>query len=176
MQIIKFEPKYRDDLIFMILEAKNALGRVPGLNEDLLDIQKNYIDKGDVFWIALDDNDRVIGSVGYNSIANSDDVVLHRLFVKANLKRQGIGTALLKTAEEYLISIGKKAAIVHLGTKSIFMNHGSFIPNTVMWNMNQAICERNFKKQRFGTFTTLTAIRQAKLLSVVNQWHKMSTI
>ena len=28
MQIIKFEPKYRDDLIFMILEAKNALGRV----------------------------------------------------------------------------------------------------------------------------------------------------
>ena len=44
MQIIKFEPKYRDDLIFMILEAKNALGRVPGLNEDLLDIKKNYFD------------------------------------------------------------------------------------------------------------------------------------
>ena len=28
MRIVKFEPKYRDDLIFMILEAKNALGRV----------------------------------------------------------------------------------------------------------------------------------------------------
>ncbi len=101
MNITKFEPKYRDDLIFMILEAKNALGRVPGLNEDLLDIQKNYFDKGDMFWIALDDNDRVIGSVGYNSIANSDDVVLHRLFVKYNLKHQGIGTALLKTAEQW---------------------------------------------------------------------------
>ncbi|MBQ5905518.1 MAG: GNAT family N-acetyltransferase, partial [Clostridia bacterium] len=75
MRIIKFEPKYRDDLIFMILEAKNALGRVPGLNEDLLDIQKNYFDKGDMFWVALDDNDRVIGSVGYSSIENSDDVV-----------------------------------------------------------------------------------------------------
>ena len=60
MQIIKFEPKYRDDLIFMILEAKNALGRIPGLNEDLLDIQKNYFDKGDMFWVALDENDRVI--------------------------------------------------------------------------------------------------------------------
>lgn len=45
MQIEKIEPKYRDDLIFMILEAKNALGRVPGLNEDLLDIQKNYKEK-----------------------------------------------------------------------------------------------------------------------------------
>lgn len=128
MKIIKFEPKYRDDLIFMILESKNELGRVPGLNEDLLDIQKNYFDKGDMFWIALDDNDRVIGSVGYSSIENSDDVVLHRLFVKYNLKNQGIGTALLKNAEEYLISIGKKAIIVHLGDKKHFYESWQFYP------------------------------------------------
>ena len=128
MNIIKFEPKYRDDLIFMILEAKNALGRVPGLNEDLLDIQKNYFDKGDMFWIALDDNDRVIGSVGYSSIPDSDYVVLHRLFVKYNLKHQGIGTALLKTAEEYLKSAGKKAAIVHLGNKEDFYESWQFYP------------------------------------------------
>ena len=43
MKIISFENKYRDDLIFMILEAKKMLfGRVPGFNEDLLDIHKNY--------------------------------------------------------------------------------------------------------------------------------------
>ena len=36
-------------MIFMILEAKNALGRVPGLNEDLLNIKKNYLDVGDMF-------------------------------------------------------------------------------------------------------------------------------
>mgnify|MGYP000989283987 CR=1 FL=1 len=52
MKIITFEEKYRDDLIFMILEAKDALGRVPGLNEDLLDIQKSYMYKGGMFWIA----------------------------------------------------------------------------------------------------------------------------
>lgn len=62
MRIVQFDNKYRDDMIFMILEAKNALGRVPGLNEDLLDIKKNYLDKGDMFWLALDDNDRVMGS------------------------------------------------------------------------------------------------------------------
>lgn len=128
MKIIKFESEYRDDLIFMILEAKNALGRVPGLNEDLLDIQKNYFDKGDMFWIALDDNDRVIGSVGYNSVANSEDVVLHRLFVKYNLKHQGIGTALLETAENYLKGIGKKCAIVHLGNKDDFYESWHFYP------------------------------------------------
>ena len=47
MIIKEFEPAYRDDLIFMILQAKDALGRKPGLNEDLLDIQKNYFKKGD---------------------------------------------------------------------------------------------------------------------------------
>lgn len=128
MKIVKFESKYRDDLIFMILEAKNALGRLPGLNEDLLDVKANYFDKGDMFWVAVDDNDRVIGSIGYNSIENTDEVVLHRLFVKANIKHQGIGTALLKTAEEHLQSIGKKSAIVHLGDKKYFYESWRFYP------------------------------------------------
>lgn len=115
MKIIKYEEKYRDDMIFMVLEAKNALGRVPGLNEDLLDIQKNYLEIGDMFWLAIDDNDRVIGSIGYNSIKDTDEVWLHRLYVKYNLKRQGIGSALLETAEQYLHKQGKKVIKIHLG-------------------------------------------------------------
>ena len=127
MKIIPFEQKYRDDTIFMILEAKDALGRVPGLNEDLLDIQKNYLDKGDMFWIAIDENDRVIGSIGYNSL-NDEEVVLHRLFVKYNLKNQGIGTALLQTAEEHIRSLNKKNIIVHLGNKKQFFESWRFYP------------------------------------------------
>ena len=53
MRIIPFEEKYRDDMIFMVLEAKNALGRVPRLNEDLLDIQKNYLDSRIISCISL---------------------------------------------------------------------------------------------------------------------------
>lgn len=64
MKIMKYEAKYRDDLIFMVLEAKNALGRIPTLNDDLLDLDAYYFHKGDMFWIAVDDNDRVIGSIG----------------------------------------------------------------------------------------------------------------
>jgi len=113
--IKQFESKYRDDMIFMVLEAKNALGRIPGLNEDLLDIQKNYFDKGDMFWIAVDDNDRVIGSVGYSSIENTSEVWLHRLFVKPSMKHKGIGTQLLRTVEEHARANGKTAIHVHLG-------------------------------------------------------------
>lgn len=116
MKIIAYEDKYRDDLIFMILEAKNALGRVPGLNSDLLDIKKNYIENGDMFWLAVDENDRVIGSVGYCSIDGTDAVWLRRLFVKYNHKHEGIGTKLLRTAEAYIKQRGRNTIKIHLGT------------------------------------------------------------
>lgn len=122
-KIIPYQEKYRDDMIFMVLEAKNALGRVPHLNKDLLDIEGNYLDQGDMFWLALDENDRVIGCIGYQSIADTTEVMLHRLYVKASMKRQGIGTALLQTVESYLKSKGKTAAHVHLGGKEYFESH-----------------------------------------------------
>lgn len=127
MRIIKYEKKYRDDLIFMVLEAKNALGRVPGLNEDLLDIEGFYFNKGDMFWIALDDNDRVIGSVGCNLLPD-DEAVLHRLYIKYNLKRQGLGTELLDVAENFARKNGRKVMKVHLGDKVTYFESRSFYP------------------------------------------------
>ena len=125
--IIPYDEKYRDDMIFMVLEAKDALGRVPRLNEDLLDVQKNYIDTGDMFWLAIDEHDRVIGCIGYNSIPGTTEVKLHRLYIKAERKRQGIGTRLLHTVELHLREQGKTAAHVHLGGKEYFESR-SFYP------------------------------------------------
>ena len=125
--IIPYDEKYRDDMIFMVLEAKDALGRVPRLNKDLLDVQRNYIDTGDMFWLAIDENDRVIGCIGYNSIPSTTEVKLHRLYIKAARKRQGIGTRLLHTVERHLRENGKTAAHVHLGGKEYFESR-SFYP------------------------------------------------
>ena len=125
--IIPYKESYRDDMIFMVLEAKDALGRVPTLNADLLDIQKNYLDTGDMFWLAIDERDRVIGCIGYNAIPGTTEVRLHRLYVKAARKRRGIGTALLHTVERHLREQGKTAAHVHLGGKEYFESR-SFYP------------------------------------------------
>ena len=119
MKIIKYESKYRDDMIFMVLEAKNALGRIPHLNEDLLDIDRYYFSHGDMFWLAISDNNRVIGCIGYNR-QTQDTASLHRLYIKYDLKRQGIGTKLLKTAEQHMGVEGYPYAIVHLGGKEYF--------------------------------------------------------
>ena len=98
--IIKlYEDKYRDDLIFMVLQAKDALGRMPTINPDLLDIKRNYFDRGDLFWVAVDGDDRVIGCIGYSRTEDTAEAFLHRLYVKASEKHKGIGTKLLRTAE-----------------------------------------------------------------------------
>lgn len=127
MRIMKYEAKYRDDLIFMVLEAKNALGRIPTLNDDLLDLDAYYFNKGDMFWIAVDDNDRVIGSVGCNLLPNHE-AVLHRLYIKYTLKRQGLGSMLLEVAENFARDNGKTTMNVHLGNKTDFFESRQFYP------------------------------------------------
>lgn len=53
MRIVEYQDKYKSDLIFMVLEAKNALGAVPGLNEDLLDVQATILIRAICFGLLL---------------------------------------------------------------------------------------------------------------------------
>ena len=115
MRIIPYEEQYRDDMIFMVLSAKDALGRIPRLNEDLLDVKKHYLQAGTGFWLALDENGRVVGCVGYSLEAEPGVARLHRLYVKPALKRRGVGSALLETAEAAMKARGIREARVHLG-------------------------------------------------------------
>lgn len=115
MTIKPYEEKYKEDLISMVWQAKEALGRVPTVNPDLYDIVGNYFNKGTAFWVAVDNNERVIGCIGYSLTEHSDEAFLHRLYVLPSEKRKGIGTALLKTAEVEMKQKGISVALVHLG-------------------------------------------------------------
>lgn len=115
MRIIQYDNYYRDDMIFMVLQAKDALGSKPTINPDLLTIQETYFQHGDMFWCAIDENDRVIGCIGCSRIPNTTEAFLHRLYVKASIKRMGIGTALLNIAENWMRNNGITISKVHLG-------------------------------------------------------------
>lgn len=115
IRIIEYEDAYRDDMIFMVLQAKDALGRVPRINADLLDIKSCYFEKGDKFWLALDKNDRVVGCGGYSRIPDTNESFVHRLYVKPSLKRTGIGSALLQMIEQGMKEKGVTVSRVHLG-------------------------------------------------------------
>jgi GNAT superfamily N-acetyltransferase len=104
-KIIKYSREYRDDMLFCYLSAKDALGGIPRLSDDLLDIQKHYFDKNDMFWIAVNDNNRVIGMVGTDTVSETD-IWLKRLFVKPEIKRNGVAGALLNIVVAHAKSRG----------------------------------------------------------------------
>ena len=132
MLIKLYEEKYRDEVIFVVLQAKDALGRRPTINPDLLDIQANYFDRGDLFWVAVDEGDRVLGCIGYSKTENPQEAFLHRLYVKPSHKRKGIGTQLLQMAESEMRKRGISVSLVHLGTPkeqwaasyAFYLHHG----------------------------------------------------
>lgn len=126
MRLIPFEPRYRDDMIFMVLEAKNALGCIPSLNEDLLDIPAHYTQQGGAFFLALSDSDRVIGCIGVQ--INERSARLHRFYVKCDLKRQGIGSQLLFAAEAFAAAHGAEEAVVHMGDQEHYWESAFFYP------------------------------------------------
>ena len=115
IRIIPYEDRYRDDMIFMILAAKDALGRVPTLNPDLLDVPGHYIERGGGFFLAVDAGGRVVGSAGFSRIDGTDEAFVHRLYVKPALKRRGIGSALLAAVEAGMREKGVRVSRVHLG-------------------------------------------------------------
>ena len=63
IKIIRYNNDYRDDMFLCYLLAKEALGK-PHLRDDLLDIKGNYFELGDEFWLAISDDNRVVGMVG----------------------------------------------------------------------------------------------------------------
>jgi GNAT superfamily N-acetyltransferase len=97
--IVPFAPQYRDDMIFCLLAAKNALGGVPRLNDDLLDIPTYYLARSEGFWLALSGG-RVIGLVG-TCTESKEDLWLKRLYVHPAQKRQGVASALLRAVEVF---------------------------------------------------------------------------
>ena len=111
--ILPYSPAYRDDVIFTVLYAKHAIGRTPRLNEDLLDIEGAYLARGDEFFVAVEDG-RVIGCCGYNKTCEAE-AKLHRLYVRPDRQRSGVGSALLDTVLCALLRRGVRTVRVHLG-------------------------------------------------------------
>ena len=116
--IVPYERKFHDDMLFCFLAAKDATGSYapdtqwskPTLRNDLLDIENCYFERGDVFYLAIDERDRVVGMVGTQTTSLTK-LWLKRLFIKPELKGKGIGSKLLSSVEYY--ATGKGITEIH---------------------------------------------------------------
>jgi GNAT superfamily N-acetyltransferase len=91
----------------------------------MLDIPKTYFDKGDMFWLAMSNDNRVIGMIGTSTVSASD-MWLKRLFIMPSEKRKRLGSALLSVAEEYAISKGIK--VLHTRFPDEWFEANQFYP------------------------------------------------
>ena len=137
IQIKKFIKKYQKQVELMVFEGlidtskdhnqivkdaiKNYLDR--SLNEDLGDIEKNYMNDG-IFFVALDmSTNRVVGSLGAEYIDGSE-YRLKRLSVKISHRSKGIAKNLLKNIESWVLE--SKGSSLILGTSEIQKNAFKF--------------------------------------------------
>ena len=130
--IVPYKDQYRADMLFCYLSAKDAIsGEAPGqwgqleLKDDLLDIDKYYFGRGDVFYLALDWNGRVVGMIGTH-IVSPGEMWLKRLFIKPGFKRKGIGGKLLAEAEQF--ASAKGITIIHTRFADWYREAAAFYP------------------------------------------------
>jgi len=143
IKIVPYEQKYHDDMLFCFLAAKDAIGSYapdqqwskPTLKDDMLDIKKNYFERGDVFYLAIDEHDRVVGMIG-TQIVSSTELWLKRLFIKPELKGKGIGSKLLAAIEEY--AVGKSITKIHTRFANWYREAAAFYPAKGFVEVEQA--------------------------------------
>lgn len=107
-KVIVYKDDYKDQvmkLIFDILEGEFGHHSKSG-RPDVRNISEFYQkDEKSNFWVALNDNNEVIGTVGLSDCGNNMGYLV-RLMVKKEFRRKGIGKELLDTLLDFAKSKG----------------------------------------------------------------------
>jgi N-acetylglutamate synthase-like GNAT family acetyltransferase len=87
------------NLILSILEKEYPFDRSAYQDSDINDISGTYEGEGNAFFVIEKDK-KIVGTAGIKR-DTAESALLRRLFVDANYRKRGIGTALLKKAIEF---------------------------------------------------------------------------
>ncbi len=103
-----YDDRYKEEVINLILHVQNVeynVGISAEEQPDILDIESNYLNNGGNFWVGLNDQGEVVGSIGLQKKTNQV-AVLKKFFVYKNYrgKEIGIGASLY----EVLFDFAKK--------------------------------------------------------------------
>lgn len=108
MKIESYTPKYRNQVIALILYLQNYDNKVNlSLEEqpDMADITTHYLSDNGGFWLAINDQDMVVGTIGL-MVENSQYGVLKKFFVHQDYRGTAAGvshnlfTTLIATATQ----------------------------------------------------------------------------
>ncbi len=127
-RIIEFEDKYQNQIVELILKIQNDEYNIDlGIDEqmDLMNIKSEYMSNGGNFWIFIDDEDKVIGTIALQKLSDSV-AVLKKFFVDSRFRGRtyGVGADLYAS----LFSFAKKAGFkqIILDTPAVATRSHSF--------------------------------------------------
>ncbi|MNI43457.1 acetyltransferase [compost metagenome] len=106
--ITVYDDSYKEEVIKLIMHVQNVeyeVGISVKEQPDILDIHSNYIYDGGNFWIALNDNGEVVGSIGLQR-KTKGVAVLKKFFVYKDYRGKEFGTG--KKLYEALLDFAKK--------------------------------------------------------------------
>lgn len=122
MHIEPYTPKYKNEIISLILNIQNNESKINlSLEEqpDLLDISKCYQQNGGEFWLALSDG-KVIGTIGL-MLKENNCAIMKKFFVKKEFRSQKVGLALYQK----LLNFATNAGVEHIILDTPSVAHAS---------------------------------------------------
>lgn len=132
MQIKMYENKYKNQVIALILYLQNFDNKVNlSLEEqpDMNNIQEYYLNNGGGFWIAVNENDDVIGTIGL-LLETSKCGILKKFFV--NPQYRGKKTGISNNLYNHLVEHARMKGLckIILDTPSVcYRAHGFYEKN-----------------------------------------------
>jgi putative acetyltransferase len=118
IEITPYEPHHRDQIVELILNIQQNEFQVPITikdQPDLLIIDEFYQQRNGQFWVALNVDNQVVGTIAL--IDNGQPFgTIRKMFVRADVrgKERGVAAALFQTLEEKAIE--NKMSALYLGT------------------------------------------------------------
>jgi putative acetyltransferase len=118
IEIKPYAPEYRDPIVHLILTIQQIEFQVPitiADQPDLLEIDTFYQQRNGNFWVALNADNQVVGTIAL--IDNGQPFgTIRKMFVRADMrgKERGVAAALFKTLEQR--ALDNKMSALYLGT------------------------------------------------------------
>lgn len=103
MKIIEYTDQFKDDVIQLILQIQNIEFEVNiQLDEqpDIQDIPKYFQTSGGNFWLAINDEDKLVGTLGLQAF-NLKTAILKKFFVNPEYRGHKVGKALYDELIEF---------------------------------------------------------------------------
>lgn len=103
MKIIRYSDIYKNEVIHLILQIQNQEAKVNlSLEEqpDLKSIEESYFREDGFFWMAIDQDGQLAGTLGLMNKGDGN-AVLKKFFVRKDARSQKAGLQFYQTLEEY---------------------------------------------------------------------------